>query len=196
MRGTYPDRPAAATVLPVASLPVTVTAAMRSSSMIDSTTEEEMSSVRKTPAGKPVSRKTSSIARAHCGTFDACFKETGQNLFRSRIRRFHSHRTFSPIVVRRHRRLGRPNLGPVCSAGSKCSLDLQSAQIPEIMWSKCCAATRRVVASTSRGAGPHGSHLRRTGGVARYSAKYIGTPLNRVARCSVKGCSTVLGERV
>jgi hypothetical protein len=65
---------ALATDRPAASLPVRVTAAIRLSAMIPSTRSEPISSVWKTPSANPARRKTSSIANAHCGTFDACLR--------------------------------------------------------------------------------------------------------------------------
>ena len=58
---------------PVSELPVSVTARTRTSSMTGSTCEPASSKVRSSPSGKPASWKTSSIASAHCGTFEACF---------------------------------------------------------------------------------------------------------------------------
>ena len=67
-------RPAvAATLLPAASLPVSVTALTRESLRIPSTAADSTSSVWNAPSGKPARRKTSSIARAHWGTLEACF---------------------------------------------------------------------------------------------------------------------------
>ncbi len=40
--------------------------------MSDATRAEATRSVWKTPSGKPARRKISSIASAHCGTFEAC----------------------------------------------------------------------------------------------------------------------------
>ncbi len=66
-------RPAVdATAAPAASLPVSVAAATRSSSRMRATRDEPTRSVWNAPCGKPASRKTSSMASAHCGTFDAC----------------------------------------------------------------------------------------------------------------------------
>jgi hypothetical protein len=62
----------AATCVPAPSLPVSVTATTRGSSMTRSTSLLPISSVWKTPSGNPARRKTSSIASAHCGTLDAC----------------------------------------------------------------------------------------------------------------------------
>ena len=59
---------------PAASLPVTVTAAMRSSAMSPATGSVPMSSVWKTPSGAPARRNRSSSASAHCGTFEACLR--------------------------------------------------------------------------------------------------------------------------
>ena len=58
---------------PVSELPVSVTARMRGSAMTGSIAEPATSTVRSRPSGKPASRTTSSIASAHCGTFEACF---------------------------------------------------------------------------------------------------------------------------
>ena len=67
-------RPAdAATRLPAASLPVSVTAATRGSSRTRLVCTEPTSSVWNAPSGKPASRKISSMASAHCGTMEACF---------------------------------------------------------------------------------------------------------------------------
>ena len=57
---------------PAPSLPVTVTAATRSSAMIAATRSDPTSSVWNTPAGAPARANRSSSASAHCGTFDAC----------------------------------------------------------------------------------------------------------------------------
>ena len=66
-------RPAApAMSRPAPSLPVTVTAATRSSAMIAATRSDPTSSVWNTPAGAPARAKRSSSASAHWGTFDAC----------------------------------------------------------------------------------------------------------------------------
>ena len=64
---------AAATALPAALLPVSVTAATRRSSITVVTWSVSISSVWKTPSANPARRKISSIASAHWGTFDACF---------------------------------------------------------------------------------------------------------------------------
>ena len=64
----------AATALPAGVLPVSVTARTSGCSMTPFTCLLPMSSVRKTPFGKPAVEKISSIARAHPGTFDACFR--------------------------------------------------------------------------------------------------------------------------
>ena len=65
--------PAAAAIFrPAASLPVSVTAWMRGSAMSCSACVAGIMSVRNTPAGKPAARKISSIANAHCGTFEEC----------------------------------------------------------------------------------------------------------------------------
>ena len=58
--------------LPAPVLPVSVTAATRGSSMTRFTWSVSISSVWKQPSGKPARRKMSSMASAHCGTFDAC----------------------------------------------------------------------------------------------------------------------------
>ena len=66
-------RPAVApTARPAASLPVSVTARTLRSSMMASTRLRADRSVWKAPSGNPALRRTSSIASAHCGTFDAC----------------------------------------------------------------------------------------------------------------------------
>ena len=67
-------RPAVApTARPAASLPVSVTARTRGSSMMASIAPDPTRSVWNTPSGKPARRRTSSMASAHWGTFDACF---------------------------------------------------------------------------------------------------------------------------
>jgi len=68
--GAKPAREA--TDWPAGVLPVSVTAAIRGSSMIACTAEASMSSAWKQPSGKPARRKISSIASAHCGTLEAC----------------------------------------------------------------------------------------------------------------------------
>ena len=57
---------------PAASLPVSVTAATRSSSTIGSICLLPTSSVAKRPSGKPLARKISSIFSATPVTFEAC----------------------------------------------------------------------------------------------------------------------------
>ena len=64
---------AAATCSPAALEPVSVTAATRGSAISRATAAPGTSSVRNNPSGSPASRNTSSIASAHCGTFEACF---------------------------------------------------------------------------------------------------------------------------
>ena len=64
----------AATAAPAHSLPVSVAAATRSSSTIRATRAEPTRSVWKQPSGNPATRKTSSIASADCGTFEACLR--------------------------------------------------------------------------------------------------------------------------
>ena len=69
----FSSRPAAlATALPARSLPVSVTAFTRGSRMTFSTASFSISKAWKTPSSNPASRKIFSIARAHCGTLDAC----------------------------------------------------------------------------------------------------------------------------
>jgi hypothetical protein len=63
-----------ATAAPAASLPVRVAATTRSSWRMRATRAEPTSRVWKQPSGNPASRKTSSIASADCGTFEACFR--------------------------------------------------------------------------------------------------------------------------
>ena len=58
---------------PTSDEPVSVTAAMRSSSISRSVSAPEIRTVRSRPSGKPASRSTCSQASADCGTFDACF---------------------------------------------------------------------------------------------------------------------------
>ena len=65
---------AAATSRPAPSLPVRVTAATRGSSTSRPTRSAPTSSAWKTPSGKPAIRKTSSIAWAHRGTLEACWR--------------------------------------------------------------------------------------------------------------------------
>ncbi len=64
----------APTLTPAPSLPVSVTAATRGSSMSAPTRSDPTRSAWKAPSGKPASRKIDSIARAHCGTFEACLR--------------------------------------------------------------------------------------------------------------------------
>ena len=64
---------AAATDMPAGSLPVSVTAAMRGSWMSAATSLDGMNRLEKAPSGRPARRNRSSMARAVCGTFDACF---------------------------------------------------------------------------------------------------------------------------
>ena len=59
---------------PTSDEPVSVTAAIRGSSISRSVSEPATSSVRSSPSGKPASRMTSSAARADCGTFEACLR--------------------------------------------------------------------------------------------------------------------------
>jgi hypothetical protein len=61
-----------ATCRPAPSLPVSVAALTRGSSMTDCTWEEEIRSVWKAPSGNPARWMMSSIARALCGTLEAC----------------------------------------------------------------------------------------------------------------------------
>ena len=70
-------RPAAAAMWrPACSLPVSDTAATRGSSRTRCTWPGGISRVWKAPSGKPARRMMSSIASAHCGTFDACLSST------------------------------------------------------------------------------------------------------------------------
>ena len=62
----------AAMARPADSLPVTVTAATRSSASTISTWPASISSVWKPPRGKPARRKSASMASAHWGTLEAC----------------------------------------------------------------------------------------------------------------------------
>ena len=62
----------AAMARPVDSLPVTVTAATRSSASTISTWLASMRSVWKLPRGKPARRTRASMASAHWGTLEAC----------------------------------------------------------------------------------------------------------------------------
>ena len=64
----------AATERPASTLPVSVTAATLGSSISAFTSREPTSSDRNRFGGNPASRKTSSSARAHPGTFEACFR--------------------------------------------------------------------------------------------------------------------------
>jgi len=59
---------------PVSELPVSVTARIRSSAMIGSIAPPDTRTVRSRPSGNPASRTASSMASAHCGTFDACLR--------------------------------------------------------------------------------------------------------------------------
>ncbi len=61
-----------ATCRPAGSLPVSVAARTRGSSMTAWTWPDEMSSVWKAPSGNPARRMMSSIASAHRGTLEAC----------------------------------------------------------------------------------------------------------------------------
>jgi hypothetical protein len=54
--------------------PVTVTAAIRSSSIRRSASAPPTRIVRSSPSGNPASAKARSMASAHCGTFEACFR--------------------------------------------------------------------------------------------------------------------------
>ena len=66
-------RPACdATAMPAGSLPVSVAAAIRWSLRMPSTAAAPISSVWKTSGGKLARRTISSMASAHCGTFEAC----------------------------------------------------------------------------------------------------------------------------
>ncbi len=68
-------RPASSAIRdPVSELPVRVTARIRGSAITGSTCDPPSSNVRTSPSGKPASRITSSIASAHCGTFEACLR--------------------------------------------------------------------------------------------------------------------------
>ena len=70
-------RPASApTADPAASLPVSVTAAMRSSSTTGSIAAPPSTSVRNDAGGNPLDRNTSSIASAQPVTFEACLSTT------------------------------------------------------------------------------------------------------------------------
>ena len=69
------EAPAAAPTLdPAASLPVNVTAAMRSSSTKGFTIFEGINKVWKAPGGKPASNKISSMLSAERGTLEACLR--------------------------------------------------------------------------------------------------------------------------
>lgn len=63
----------AATLRPAATLPVSVTAAMFSSSISNRTSAPLISTVANRSSGKPASRNTDSMARAQPGTLLACF---------------------------------------------------------------------------------------------------------------------------
>ena len=67
---------AAPTDEPAPSLPVSVTAATRSSSTIGSISLLPTSSVANMPSGRPLARKISSIFSATPVTFAACFSTT------------------------------------------------------------------------------------------------------------------------
>ena len=58
--------------MPARSLPVSVTAAMRGSSISAATSAESRKRLVKTPSGRPARRKRSSRASAVWGTFEAC----------------------------------------------------------------------------------------------------------------------------
>jgi hypothetical protein len=62
-----------ATEEPAGSLPVSVAARTRSLSSTRVTWPDVMSSVWNSPSVNPASWKISSMASAHCGTFDECF---------------------------------------------------------------------------------------------------------------------------
>ena len=62
------------TCIPAFSLPVNVAATTRGSLRMASTLLAPMRSVWKAPSGNPARRKSASMARALCGTFDACFR--------------------------------------------------------------------------------------------------------------------------
>ena len=62
-----------ATDMPARSLPVSVTAAMRGSSISPAMSLDSTKRLVNTPSGRPARRNRSSIASAVCGTFDACF---------------------------------------------------------------------------------------------------------------------------
>jgi len=57
------------------SLPVSVTAFTRESTIIFSVCSGSISNVWKTPSSNPARQKICSMASAHCGTFDACFSK-------------------------------------------------------------------------------------------------------------------------
>ena len=61
------------TATPAPSLPVKVTAATRPSAISPATASGPTSRASKQPSGNSARRKISSIASAHCGTFEACF---------------------------------------------------------------------------------------------------------------------------
>ena len=68
-------RPAcSATAMPARSLPVSVAATMRGSAMISFTPAGFVSTVWKSPSGKPARRKTCSISSAQRGTLEACLR--------------------------------------------------------------------------------------------------------------------------
>ena len=64
----------AATALPAPSLPVTVTAAIRSSATMAPTRRASISNVWKTPSGAPARWNSSASASAHWGTLEACLR--------------------------------------------------------------------------------------------------------------------------
>ena len=66
---------ALATAAPAFSLPVTVTALTRGSTISLSTCSGSIISVWKTPSSNPARQRIFSIASAHCGTFEACLSK-------------------------------------------------------------------------------------------------------------------------
>src|SRR6266436_479708 len=99
-----------ATALPAFSLPVSVTAFTRGSTITFSTRSGSISSVWKTPSWNPAQQKISSMASAHCGTFDACLSSptlpansagpANRNTCQNGSERLILHVTFSGVSLR------------------------------------------------------------------------------------------------
>ena len=62
------------TEMPARSLPVRVTAAIRGSSISAATSLDSTNKLVNTPSGRPARRNRSSMARAVCGTLEACLR--------------------------------------------------------------------------------------------------------------------------